>query len=55
MHRFMNCEILIVLNLTGCVSYSFCYCKGSELSLMKFSAVGNSLAIVFVQNHSSYL
>ena len=36
MYCFEDCRVFVILNLVGCVSYSFCDCKRSESSLLEF-------------------
>ena len=55
MYCFENCRIFVILNLISCVGYSFCYCKGSESSLLKFLTIRKILPMVFVENFLSYL
>ena len=53
MNRFENCRICVILDLISCVSYSFCNCEGSKSSLLKFLALGEILAMIFVENFLS--
>ena len=50
-----NRRILIIVNLVGSVSSSFCNCKRSESSLLKLLALGKVSAMIFVENFLSYL